>query len=749
MFPGVLPSGRINCSRIAISTICLQLSGCDDRASTRIAASRNPIGPICFGLIPVPSRLARKKFYHLSSNHSISVNLAGQVEPAVSTTQYRIHGDNIVECERAFSYVVLAIGSLARTVTGPIGIVTCPSYEIELHSADKLNFTFLPGYGDRRWNQDIAAYVKSAGGRLREAADAIVTVVDGPAERPLFAMEFCGALPAGNNAWQRHGRAFSFAHAGIPYFYVAELGGYELTQDRERKAERWPNPAIPFSFFSMTHYQGSVCLPVYEPNSGARAETVSYYGPIFGKNDFLEYIRLVISNSAPTRAAQRLGEKCVGLVELLASARTRQDTLNTGQWEEARRAVEGGEGLTGYLAARAPLVWRKRASIGSLTASARAFMNFGATISLGLTSTSLPLSFVPRDRRRAFAAGVRRVYPDVDVAVTTWLGAITTDLAIAWVAGFKPKGEDSRPDRGLTPLARMLIGDGVHLLTFIYGPAPAAHWRLLTRSTSQLIASNGLWEAVLGVSDAVLLDTGTMVEGTPRALLRQAWASSFPRTAQTLNVTPRVLSVSEQDVDTALHVILSSLGSDLVFEGMCNPPGGDWSGVSFIWSRESGEYRWLTLPRVTARGEKRPDHVFGLFGLGDVAACLCIESKERSSDLEADIGPRLISYTEKLFAGAPSIWRRHAAEAWAHHSGDWGPRSTDFVSMGAFVANSRAPFAGVPSNTGLDIICGFSFSDTAAKCVAHVRALTDKGRGMLDHIVAAGSDNPFGDFRLS
>lgn len=665
----------------------------------------------------------------------------------MATSHYQIHGDNIVECARTFEYVRLATESRTRAVAGPSGSVTCPSYEIELRSGDKLDFTFLPGFGERRWNQDILGFVKNSGGRLREATDAIVTVLTEGSEKPIFAMEFCGALPAGNNAWQRQGRAFSYAHAGIPYFFLAELGGFELTADRTRKAERWPNPAVPFSFFSMTHYRGSVCLPVYEANSGARPETTALYSPIFGESDFLEYIRLVLSNDLPTVPARRLGEKCIGLVELLANSKTRQGGLTTAQWREARQAVEGGGSLTAYLAARARIEWRKVAYIEALTNSARAFMDFAGESNLGLTSNALPLSFVPRERRRAFAAGVHRIYADLDGAVVAWLGTTTTDLAVAWVMGFKPRGDDARPDRGLPPLARMLIGDGTDLLTVVYGPAPPAHWRLLRRSPGELAANNGLWEAVLGVSDALLLDSNTMPAGSLRGLLKGSWAASFPRTVQVLNVNPVVLFPSEQDVDTALHVLLTSLGSDVVFEGMCNPPGGDWSGVSFVWSSDGGEHRWLTLPRVSAEGAKRPDHVFALFGLGDLALCLCVESKEHGRSLESGIGPRLIGYTKALFGGPPSIWRRSAAEPWGVYSGDWRLQSSEFVSMGAYIADAAAPFKSVPSDTALDILCGFTFSGNASKCVVHVRGLTKAGRRVLAHVLAASRGNPFVEFR--
>jgi hypothetical protein len=112
-------------------------------------------------------------------------------------------------------------------VAGPILSVTCPVYIVTLPDSE-LQFQFLPGYGERRWNQDVLGFVKRAGGRLREAADAIITRIKDGSESAVAAIEFCGALPAGNQAWQRQGRAFSFAHAGIPYFYVAELGGFEL-----------------------------------------------------------------------------------------------------------------------------------------------------------------------------------------------------------------------------------------------------------------------------------------------------------------------------------------------------------------------------------------------------------------------------------------------------------------------------------------------------------------------------------------
>ncbi len=518
--------------------------------------------------------------------------------------QFNIHGDNIVECIRAFDYIVTGLDDLVKEITGPIISITCPIYVAQLENCS-LAFQFFPGYGEQRWNQDILEFVKCSGGRLREAADAIVTRVENGVEHPVAAIEFCGALPAGNQAWQRQGRAFSFAHAGIPFFYVAELGGFELTANRERKAERMPNPAIPFSFLAMTQYQGSVCLPVYEANSGATGDTIERYGPIFGKSEFLKFLKLTVLGSATEPVATQLGYKCVALVELLANSKRRQDGLTGDQWKAAYEAVLAGQSLPDFLTKNARLAWSKTAYIDALTDTARQFMAIGASETLGLASSKLPLSFVPRCRRPVFSREAQALYPDMSDDFAAWLANTETHLAIAWVMGFKPRGDDARPDRGLPPLARMLVGDKCELMTFVYGPAPKSHWNSLAVNPVGLATSNGLWEAVMSVSDSVLVDSATKPADTPRGYIKDNWAAVLSVEKLPLFVEAKVLRLGEQDVDTALHVAFESLGTDVVFEGMCNPPGGDWSGISFRWDATEPEYRWLTLPRVSAEGAKR------------------------------------------------------------------------------------------------------------------------------------------------
>lgn len=650
----------------------------------------------------------------------------------MSRTTFNIYGDNIVECVRAFDYVVASLGDLILDIEGPGTSVTCPVYVLKCSDLER-TFQFLPGYGEHRWNQDVLDYVKRSGGRLREAADAIITVVNGAEETAVAAIEFCGALPAGNQAWQRQGRAFSFALAAIPFFYVAELGGFELSADRGRKAERMPNPAVPFSFLSATHYQGSVCLPVYEANAGATKATIAKYGPIYGKATFLEFIRLAILGNATAKVAAELGDKCVALVELLAGSKKRKDSLSSDQWSKARTALLNGENLLDYLASKIPLPWKKTISIG-LTTTASRFMALGAEQSLGITSTSLPLSFVPKDKRDTFSRHAQKIYGDLQPEFVSWLASDKQHLAIAWINGFKPRGDDARPDRGLAPLARMLIGDDCELLTFVYGPAPEAHWKALSNNPVSLAAGNGLWEAILGTSDGVIADGVTKLPKTPRGYLKKSWSAIQKSQSLPLNVNPLVLRLGEQDVDTALHVAFESLGTEIVFEGMCNPPGGDWSGISFRWESKEPEHRWLTLPRVSADGAKRPDHVFALFGFRNKTVCLCIESKETARALEQRIGPRLTRYTEALFDAMPSIHRKAKTEPWAIFESKWKRREILFISAGAYLSSEADPFKGLAENSGLDIQIGVSFSGDGKLCTLHLRGDTDVGSALVKHL---------------
>lgn len=459
------------------------------------------------------------------------------------------------------------------------------------------------------------------------------------------------------------------------------------------------------------------------------------YNSTFGRSKFLEFLRLTLTGCSPAPAVVDLGNKCLALVKLLAESSKRKNGLTADQWMKAYEALRFGQSLPDYLDKEVRLPWKKKITVKNLTSTATLFMDLGAHIGFGLTAFDLPLCFVPKSRRTDFAKSVQGLYPDLSPEFIEWLATDQQALTIAWLLGFKPGGEDARPDRGLPPMARMLTGGDGDLLTFVYGPVPLGHWQMLTRDVAALTERNGLWEAILGASDGILIDSAAKPARRPLGCLTPSWTVPTSDLAPRLRVHPEVQSLGEQDVDTSLHIAFSSLGDDIAFEGLCNPPGGDWSGISFRWGSNKPEFRWLTLPRVSGKNGKRPDHVFGFFGDQDDVICLCIESKGKARSLETGIGPRLCTYVETLFSKPPSIRRDNAADRWAFLDGsNWSCPCTTFVSAGAYWARHEEPFRGLPSRTGLDVQIGVEFLDRARRCILHLRGDTELGRSFILNI---------------
>ncbi len=145
------------------------------------------------------------------------------------------------------------------------------------------------------------------------------------------------------------------------------------------------------------------------------------------------------------------------------------------------------------------------------------------------------------------------------------------------------------------------------------------------------------------------------------------------------------VNFGEDDVDTGIHYLFTHILGNHCFEGMCNPPGGDWSGFSVI--SDNYENRWLSLPRVSkVVSGKRPDHIIEIFGVFEKPLLLTIESKEKSSDLESEVGTKLVAYIDKLMSFVPSAKRKinPSPEEWK--------RGDTLVSFDGFETISAAAY---------------------------------------------------------
>ncbi len=614
----------------------------------------------------------------------------------------RIHGDNVVECERALRLIARGLGLESTLGASPIFF---PCYLLTEKNIPRYKVELLAGHS--RWYVDLQNVLCANGAPLHEATDAIVTRLDAEGiERLVLALEFSSALPAGNNAWQRHGRALSCVTAQLPYLYFAEIGGVELSANRSAKAARFPNPIVPFSYVMADRLYASICVPVYSASAAAGDEIRAGFSLVFGETAGVRLLRALLLNEETQTIHAELTARALWMAELLAGRRKRADTWRGEDWAKFL-ACDSTTARMNWLSEN-PKAWQRKNNVKVRTSeSFRALQNIFSSIGcFSIGAGDIPICWLATNQCELLAQELAALYgAHIPIEIITWLKTRQAPLFIVWATGFKPNGEDSRPDRGLLPLMRMLFGYQANIMTIVSGPAKSSMWKQLRDNSPQLAKQNGLWEAILGLSNIVLADSATLSNPLwvgPKELNRTAGQ----RVSFTASSAPQ--KFSEQDVDTALHLLFSRVENSAVFEGLCNPPGGDWSGLSLIDWQTRVEYRWTSLPRVSESGGKRPDHVIQ-FKNRAKTVLLSIESKTKANSLEARIGPRLAGYVQQLIQSAPTTSRTPGHEWNAAKLVRFPVRNVEFISGGAFIGTPTDDFAAIAQRAQIDIVFAFEF----------------------------------------
>lgn len=584
---------------------------------------------------------------------------------------FRIHGDNIVECER--------IAKLILEETEPTSVeisLMSPSTIVYNIYFNYLGYHFewqlelLPGFnkaGRIRWEANIFTGLKDSGSFLDETPDAIVTYVENGLETILYAIEFCSALQAGNQAWQRSGRAFSTGRTGCPYLYIVDFVKYELdARTRERKALRFPNPAVPYSYISFSRDSNNFVAQVYvrseEFNKNFDRSLINFDEDNFAEAELSRYIVKRMCGFDTADEEDAILQKNLNVVLFLASSSRPATNFTTAQW---RRLYADHQGIVQFSLKNSKFNFRKTISSKGHHGNSAEFLDLVESLSVGMASRDLPFGIIPAANRSRLSSRIRRLYPAYDAAVLNRIASDHSDLILCMIKGFKPGGDDNRPDRGILPLVAMLASTDIEVMTYIYGPVIERNFNALITNPEHLATSNGFWRVILALSDFVALDVPVLAGHAydeelllDTSALKEHYVGQPPDenglTQDDFSSIPQ--SFHEDDVDTGIHFLFSHLLHEVCFEGMCNPPGGDWSGLSVLYNNH--EVRWLSLPRVSEEVDgKRPDHVLELFGVFDRPVLLSIESKERSSDLEANVGEGLINYIHNLMNYVPNVER--------------------------------------------------------------------------------------------
>lgn len=629
---------------------------------------------------------------------------------SIQQKNFRIHGDNFIECERLLSYLFAGFPAATR----PAFTATYPSL-----STKQVSFTYqgisyqivlLSGFNKgrkERWETDIFDTFKTNGSIIDETPDAVFTREESGHEDILCAVEFCSALQAGNQAWQRSGRAWSTGRAGCPYLYIVDIGKKELNpQTREERATRFPNPLVPYSYVSFSEASRTLVAEVAVPGgvnpafgNGSDADDADF----FAQQTISEYLLTLLLGHDTSALQQQLIRKNQILVTRLAQTRNRADNTQWGNdvWEEI---IRRNKDVYAYAAGpQNALIFSKKVATKSLSLHTRELLNLLKKTARGCASADMPFGIIPKEKRAIFSTQLQHLLPLPDSIAKN-----DKDLIVCLLKGFKPLGDDARPDRGALPFIQMLNRTELDVLLYVYGPIYATTCKQLKKGEKSLLMKNGLWNTFFSLSDYLLIDSPivssdrghyvTFIDNTHFKQKRLERTGTGRLRNRAVSLLPK--RYQEEDVDFALHNLFTDILKDSCFEGMCNPPGGDWSGISL--QHKGKEYRWLSLPRQSS--DKRPDHVIQIQGRTERPFLLLIESKEKRSALkqEAKVGTSMKQYLKRLFAATPNMVRTQ--DTWAECSTLLSADEYEMVSAGAYICDESETDTAVPQDFSCDLL---------------------------------------------
>ncbi|MGN0782807.1 MAG: hypothetical protein ACI4M0_00395 [Christensenellales bacterium] len=636
---------------------------------------------------------------------------------------YRLHGDNIVECERIAELIIKY--SKPTSIERGFSSLACPFVIVHptIPKNNDFKLEFFPGFNkshNDRWSSNILDLLTAEGCFLDETPDIILTEVLDKSEKIIAAIEFCSALQAGNQAWQRSGRAYSVGRTKCPYIYILDFVKYELdSTTRGRKALRFPNPAVVYSYISHSLHTNNLVTQAYvkaeEFQPDFDSSLKNFTTDIFGEKEIAEFLLYKMAHLDSSSLEKKLLEKNAKMVELLSD--NKNGAFTKTDWE---KVLLDHISILEY-SKQKKLGYKKKIAEKSLFGHVEKFRDICSKYAIGIASTDLPFGLIPATNKEAFGKEIIELYSISDEKTCNLLLA-EEDLLICILKGFKPKGDDNRPDRGALPFALMLLNEEIKVLSFLFGPIVKTNVTKLRENYESLYHNNGLWRSIIGISDLIIVDSpcvdsdGNLEIAIYNTELKKKILNEHKKTGGML-VSPVPNKLQENDVDAVIHYLFKYSLSSHVFEGMCNPPGGDWSGLSVVMNGK--EYRWLSLPRVSPNG-KRPDHVIELFNVTKSPVLIVIESKEKIKDLEPDIGISLKHYLNHLFSFKPSVVRESLEKDWSIATSRCNISNITIVSAGAFLKTDDFDKNAIFNETKCDLLFALHTDNESNKWIVEI-----------------------------
>ncbi|WP_024621589.1 hypothetical protein [Metaclostridioides mangenotii] len=464
----------------------------------------------------------------------------------------------------------------------------------------------------------------------------------------------------------------------------------ELDSDRKLKSGRLPNPLVPFSYITANiNYEDSIIAPIYIPSPTISDNNLDLYKNCFINDEDLNIIYGLITGNKEIYLlnSKYIRNKSLEITKLLIDNRRIKDTLTSEQLFMLLDLIM--KSSSKLLFEKDIMKWSKSITI-NLTDSMENIFKYCKNYCYAMGSKTLPFCLIPEDKKNEFISLLDSIYKDKNIIDK--IKNSKKPIALVWIAGFKPRGDDSRPDRGLLPLFKMLFGDEYTVLSLIFGPMKNTAINTLINNPHKLINSNGLWKSLYTQSDYIIVDN--YISGTSDLGLCKIFGTNTYTIASNniiYNPCSTIPKLGEDDIDTIIHSIFrtffnNNFSSDttFIYESLCNPPGGDWSGIEFLDITRNILFRWSSLPRVSGE-DKRPDHIVQFKD-----KFLIVESKLYKRNLECNIGPRLKNYVRKLVNIPAIAYKNYPLGNWTLNNNTIANTyNYDYLSAIAFLKNNK------------------------------------------------------------
>ena len=442
----------------------------------------------------------------------------------------------------------------------------------------------------------------------------------------------------------------------------------------------------------------------------------------------------------------------MNVVKFLSGLSNKNKNFTSAEWEDLFK--EDSFDVADYCVTHSRFGFHKTIAGKSAHGNILDLVKLTDDLGIGFASKDLPFGIIKSADMQTFAQKLAVIYPDFKKDIIDSISKSKKNTVIAIFKGFKPRGDDNRPDRGLLPLVSML-SNNTSIISVIYGPLIKDNLDLLDKNPLLLAKKNGLWRSILSLSDYVIIDSPVLsvkqydanrIYDTSSIKKHYEKLRTKEAIEKTELFSPIPVSYGEDDVDSGIHYLFSRVLSASCFEGMCNPPGGDWSGFSVI----DGEYekRWLSLPRVSdIVNGKRPDHIIEFFDVFEKPLLLSIESKEKSADLEVEVGDKLIAYIKELMGFVPSAVRKKGSIDWK-----WGNAKVDYNNFETISAAAYLKTKAEPKEIVFGKKCELLFvmnpfqKNTKSGWEIEIFPSTDRSQKLKDYIIEkynATGDNSF------